>query len=434
MLKLYNSKTNALEEFNPIVANKVLIYVCGPTVYNEIHIGNARPVVVFDVLSRYFILKGFEVTFISNYTDIDDKIIDKAIAENVLESEISEKYIKAFEANIMKLNCLKASFRPKVTDYLEEIKQTIEKLIDEGFAYKSGEDVYFAVEKIADYGNLSNQNLEQLRSGNRIAVAVEKENPLDFTLWKSTKKGIVYDAAFGKGRPGWHTECVVMIKSLTDGMVDIHAGGHDLLFPHHENEEAQSRAIDGCSLANYWLHNGMLMLEDLKMSKSLGNIILAKDLLDKYGGNVIRLSLLQTNYRQVLNYRQDLLEDCVKLDNKLESVFRELSRYVQIFGDNSSKNYEFLKLYENDMNTSNVITHLLQLVKDINKELRNKSDISVYYQEFNDILFLLGLYYEYPTLSEDDKVLYLAWEEARDAKNYDLADELRNSLQEKELL
>ncbi len=434
MLKLYNSKINDYEEFKPLIKDKVSIYVCGPTVYNDMHLGNLRPIIVFDVLHRYFKLRNYEVQFLSNFTDIDDKIIDKALAEGVSEEIISERYIEAYRKVVSQLGCLKASKNPRVTNYISEIISAIELMLETGFAYKSGDDIYFSVDKLEGYGKLSNQDLTALQSGKRIEVVASKQSDFDFVLWKKTSKGVMYDAPFGKGRPGWHTECVVMIKDLVDKCVDIHAGGSDLLFPHHENEVAQSLALDGTELANYWLHNGMLMVDSAKMSKSLGNVLLAKDLLKDYDGNVVRLSLLQGNYRQVINYNEALLEQSIAIDEKIAKAFKELSRHVQLYGKEERDSEKYLEIYEHDLNTSNVITYLLEMIKEINTKLRQDEDISNYYEEFKRIVYLLGLTYSYPVLSSEDKESFKLWKQYRSDGDFESADAIRTKLKEKGLL
>ena len=290
-MKIFNTISGKLEEFKPMKEGQIKMYVCGPTVYNYAHIGNMLPPLVFDMVYRYFKYLGYNVIYVSNFTDVDDKIINAAIENNCSEKEITEKFIKIYLDNMKDLNCLDISYRPKVTETMPEIIEFIQKMLDNGSAYKSGDDVYFDVSKVPDYGILSKQNLEELDAGSRIEVSENKHNPYDFVLWKKTDKGIKWDAPFGIGRPGWHTECVVMINKLLGSCIDIHAGGVDLKFPHHENERAQSIAVNNSPLANYWMHNGHVMVNGVKMSKSLGNFTLAKDIIDKYNSNIIRLAV-----------------------------------------------------------------------------------------------------------------------------------------------
>ena len=271
-MKVYNTLTKQKEEFVPLEEGKVKMYTCGPTVYSYAHVGNMCPVIIFDMVYRYFKYRGYDVTYASNFTDVDDKIIKAAKEAGITEKELTEKYIKIYLDDVKALNCLDIDYRPKV----DEIIDYIQLLMDKGYAYQSGDDVYFRVGKVEDYGKLSKQVVEELNAGNRIEVDENKENPYDFVLWKKTKEGITWDSPWGAGRPGWHTECVVMINKLFGNKIDIHGGGVDLKFPHHENEMAQSEAACGTNLANYWMHNGHIMVEGEKMSKSLNNFILAK--------------------------------------------------------------------------------------------------------------------------------------------------------------
>ena len=289
-MKLYNTMTNKIEEFKTIEENKVKMYVCGPTVYNYIHLGNARPIVVFDTLARYFKHKGMEVEFVQNFTDVDDKIINKSMEEGTSASEVSEKYIKYFFEDISKLNILESVKRPKVTENMAEIIEIIQKLIDNGFAYEKDGDVYFEVKKYKDYGKLSNQKIEELELGARIDVSEIKKNPMDFALWKKKKDGEPFwESPWGQGRPGWHIECSAMAKKYLGDTFDIHGGGQDLIFPHHENEIAQSKCAYHGNFANYWLHNGFIQINGDKMSKSLGNFFLLREILEKFSGNVVRV-------------------------------------------------------------------------------------------------------------------------------------------------
>lgn len=431
-LKVYNSLTNKLEQFVPIEEGKVSMYVCGPTVYNYIHIGNARPAIFFDVVYRYFKMAGYDVKYISNFTDIDDKIINRALEEGISEFDITKKYIEAYNEDIAAMNCLSVDIRCKVTDYMGHITEFIDKLLADGYAYRVNGDVYFDVAKLDKYGQLSNNNIDDLNAGERISVNDMKKHPADFTLWKETDKGITFESSSGNGRPGWHTECVVMIKSLTDGKVDIHGGGQDLCFPHHENEIAQSVAYDSTSLANYWVHNGMLNLNDDKMSKSLGNVLLVKEFLSKYDANVLRLALLQTHYRSTINFNDDLIDSTIKLDEKFSNVFKKLELEKQLSNEVvNDASEEYFKFLEDDFNTSNLITYLLDLTKKVNTAARNKENVLEYYNDFMNVVYLLGLKYEYPILTEEDKKNYFEWMSARENKDFDLADKLRNELESK---
>ena len=331
MIKLYNSLTNKVEEFKPIKEGEVSCYVCGPTVYNYVHVGNLRPVVVFDVLRRLFIHLGYKVTFISNFTDIDDKIIKQAKIENISEAEIAEKYIKAFELAREGVNSLKPDYQPRVTHTMGLIIDFISELINKGYAYEVDGDVYFRVTKVENYGCLSNMKVDDLVVGARIEENSKKESPLDFALWKKTEEGVKFESPWSNGRPGWHSECVVMINSLIeDGHIDIHGGGFELKFPHHENEIAQQVAIKGHKIANYWMHNGFINVDNVKMSKSLGNVILANDYINLYGGNVVRFLLVNTHYRVPVNFSSDLVDVAKKELERIQSTYNKLAVHMQI--------------------------------------------------------------------------------------------------------
>ena len=300
-MKIYNTKTLKKEEFVPIKANEVKMYVCGPTVYNDVHIGNIRPVVVFDTLRRTFEALGYDVKYVSNYTDVDDKIIKRSKKLNISEKELTDEVIEAYNRVRDMLNAAKLYKTPRVTETMDEIIRFIDELVDKGYAYQKDGDVYFRTSSIKDYGSLSNQNLDDLRVGARIEENEGKESPLDFALWKKTDTGIKWQTRYSLGRPGWHTECVVMINKELGELIDIHGGGKDLKFPHHENERAQSLAINGSPLANYWMHSGMIDIDGVKMSKSLGNFITAKDIMNRVDPMVLRWFLLSAHYRDDIN-------------------------------------------------------------------------------------------------------------------------------------
>ena len=317
-MKLYNSLTDKIEEFIPINDKKINMYVCGPTVYSYAHIGNMRPVIFFDTVYRYFKYLGYDIKYASNFTDVDDKIINAAIELNTTEKEITEKFIKIYLDDIKGFNCTDIDYRPKVTETMNEIIDFISLLLEKGYAYKKGNDVYFRVNKVPTYGSLSNQDVKELAYGNRIEVSNDKENPYDFVLWKITDKGIKWDAPFGTGRPGWHTK------------IDIHGGGIDLKFPHHENEMAQSYGAWNHSLANYWMHNGHIMVNGQKMSKSLGNFILAKDLREKYSANVIRIGMLKTHYRLPLDISDTLFNESSSIDEKINNALKQSKLFIDL--------------------------------------------------------------------------------------------------------
>ncbi|MCF7924118.1 MAG: cysteine--tRNA ligase [Candidatus Izimaplasma sp.] len=443
-MKIYNSYKDKLEEFKPIHKGKLNIYVCGPTVYNYIHIGNARPVVFFDTLRRFFESKGYKVKFVSNFTDIDDKIIQKAIAEDESELEISEKYIEGFLDDIKTLNCKTDYIKPKVTDYIKHIIEFIDELIKKDYAYNVNGDVFFRVEKVKKYGALSNRNVDDLKSGSRVDINPNKESPLDFTLWKKTSEGINFDSPFSKGRPGWHTECVAMIDDIFKEQIDIHGGGSDLKFPHHENEIAQSIALNNHRLAKYWMHNGRVSIKDTKMSKSLGNVILVKDVEEKLP---LRYFLLSTHYRSPLNYDDEGFNMYIKEYDKLKTTIKTLFIKLELAEELTKVEVtdkeilalikEFDGALEDDFNTANAITSLQSLLKIANVNVRKKPDYNYFNQllkAINYMSYILGLDIEMERLSEIDKKMYHDWQIARENKDFKTADNLRTKLTNRGIL
>lgn len=438
-IKIYNSLTNQIENFIPLVEDEISMYVCGPTVYNYIHIGNARPVIFFDTIKRFFEYVGFQVKMVSNFTDIDDKIIKKAQEENTTEEAISEKYIKAFLDVCEKLGCEKDIVHPRVTENIEEIIAFIDGLVKSGHAYQNGNDVYFSVRSIKEYGVLSNQKLDDLESGSRIDINSNKKDPSDFTLWKKTSDtGKKWDSPFGCGRPGWHTECVVMIHKIFGGKIDIHGGGNDLKFPHHENEIAQSIAANHHMIANYWIHNARIELSGEKMSKSLGNVIWMKDIVEKYPPQAYRLLVLANHYRQSINYSEDMMQKFVMEWEKIEKTFVSLYRNLEI-NDNLKEGKileimdQFLKEMAYDLNTANALSVLYGLLKEINKNLRQSQiDGNILNDEFTTLkamCYILGLEININPLTEKEKGIVQAWNKARQAKDFDKADQLRSQIQ-----
>ena len=463
-MKLYNTMTNKIEEFKTIEENKVKMYVCGPTVYNYIHLGNARPIVVFDTLARYFEHKGMEVEFVQNFTDVDDKIINKSMEEGTSASEVSEKYIKYFFEDISKLNILESVKRPKVTENMAEIIEIIQKLINNGFAYEKDGDVYFEVKKYKDYGKLSNQKIEELELGARIDVSEIKKNPVDFALWKKKKDGEPFwKSPWGEGRPGWHIECSAMAKKYLGDTFDIHGGGQDLVFPHHENEIAQSKCAYHGNFANYWLHNGFIQINGDKMSKSLGNFFLLREILEKFSGNVVRLFILSTHYRKPINFSFENMEDTkkalqniVKSMNKFENIVEkyknEKIENVKI-SEFSQKIDEFDKKFEEamdeDMNTPQALATIFDQIRETNKFIStNESEFSTIYYEIKKsydslkekIENVFGIAIEAKNaLKEEDgenmeltkkliELLIKLRSEARSEKNFKLSDEIRDEL------
>ena len=447
-MRLFNTLTNKKEEFKPIEEGKVSIYICGPTVYNHAHIGNTRPMIVFDVLRRTFEYLGNDVTFVSNYTDVDDKIIKAAKAEGITEKELTDKYIKAYEDVRAGLNIEDPTYKPRVTETMPEIIDFIQALIDKGYAYEVDGDVYFRVTKVKEYGMLSGIKVEDLIAGASDRTLSEddkkKESTTDFALWKKTNEGIQIDTPWSKGRPGWHTECVVMINKLfKDGKIDIHGGGQDLKFPHHENEIAQSMAYNGHPIANYWMHNQMINIDGEKMSKSLGNVLWAKDLIVEFGCNVFKWLMLSTHYRNPLNMTDDVIAGVRKEVSKVENATKNASLYLQV---NHVLAHDYKKgtvdamvnALEDDLNTSLALTQVLDQVKVLNQVMRvREKDNDVIATEYATLVKMgdvLGFLFEGTKLSEEDIALYEQWNAYKKEKNFDEADRVRKELTERGIL
>ncbi|WP_314793366.1 cysteine--tRNA ligase [Eggerthia catenaformis] len=447
-MRLFNTYTNKKEEFIPIHDHKVGIYVCGPTVYNYVHVGNTRPMIVFDVLRRILEYYGNEVTFVSNYTDVDDKIIKQAIEEGITEKELTDKYIKAYEDIRDSLNIKAPTYTPRVTQTMDKIIEFIQSLIDKGYAYQIDGDVYFRVPKIKDYGHLSGIRVEDLIEGasrrTESSDDAKKESSLDFALWKKTDEGIRFESPWSKGRPGWHTECVVMINDIfKESKIDIHGGGHDLKFPHHENEIAQSEAYSGDHLANYWVHNQMININGEKMSKSLGNVLWAKDLLLKLGINVYKWLMLSTHYRNPLNFTDEVLNNVKKETAKVENVVKAASLYLQtkrikkgiVLKEKIDKIADALS---DDLNTSLALTLILEEVKVLNQIMRTKEKddemISNEYETLMQMTDLIGFNFRTPVLSDEDIDIYNQWNNYKKEKNFEEADRLRSKLMQRGIL
>lgn len=430
-MRIYNSLTDKLEEFKPIREGKVSMYVCGPTVYNYVHIGNMRPAITFDMVRNYLEYLGYEVTYASNFTDINPKIIKAAEELGITEREVANKFIAAYLKDLEDYQCGKIDVHPTVLENLDNIYTFIQKLIEKGYAYEVDGDVYFRVNKIKDYGCLSNNTLDELESGARLEIDEKKEDPLDFALWRKSIEGEHFTSPWGEGIPGWHTECVVMINSIFGEKIDIHGGGVDLKFPHHENEIAQSMALNNNHLANYWMHNGHINVEGVKMSKSLGNFILAKDFIKNSKANIVKLAMFKTHYRLPFNIKEELFKECGLLDDKIYNTLKQANLQIQVnnITINQVKQDENInKIMDEDFNTPNLITYLLELIKELNTALRNKGEISLLYDKINLIINILGLHYDLKTLSEDDKKAYQEWLKAKENKDYTKADELRKTL------
>lgn len=444
-MKLFNSLHNKVEPFKSMNENEVNMYVCGPTVYNYPHIGNARPIIVFDTLKKTFEALGYKVKFVSNFTDVDDKIIKKAIEMNVDEKTITEHFINAYNADRSSLNADLPDITPKVTETMDEIIAFIKLLVDKGAAYEINGDVYFRVNKIDDYGQLSNQQVEDLMVGARIDENTSKENPLDFTLWKKTEEGIKWDSPWSKGRPGWHSECVVMINNeFHQHQIDIHGGGMDLKFPHHENEIAQSEAAYGTHIANYWLHNGMVNIDGEKMSKSLGNVIWVKDIVEKLGGNVVRWLMLSAHYRAPLNLNDQAVEtaqtELEKIKTSLKQAYVKLGLAgIEINGSEDEVLWkEFLDAMSDDLNTPNAFKALFDTNKQLNAAVRTREidygKVASLIITIEKMLYVLGIKLERVVLSEEDKAVFDSWNHAKAEKDFEAADKYRAVLMERGLL
>lgn len=441
---LYDSKTKQKKLLQPRNEQKVAMYCCGPTVYNHAHIGNARPMIVFDNLRRLLTYCGYDVLFISNYTDVDDKIIQAAQQEQTTEAEITKKYIAAYEEVRAKLNAPLPDRTPRVTQYMDKIIDFIGTLIEKDFAYQIDGDVYFRVTKIKNYGSISNRNIQDLLVGARIEENEKKENPLDFCLWKATDVGIRWSSPWSSGRPGWHTECVAMINDLTeDTFVDIHGGGMDLKFPHHENEEAQAYAYCNHELAAIWMHNGMLNINNEKMSKSIGNVILAKDMIEKIGGQTTRWIMNATHYRSPINFTEEVVlnakQELLKIYTPLKQASLKLQFHVES-NQTADKNLldKYVGFLADDLNVSDAMTVLFDTVKELNGALRVKemdlNQVSALYYSINQMLDLIGMIPYERKLSDDEKKLYGDWENAKKEKNFALADQFRQELLKRGIL
>ena len=445
MISLYNTKSLQVEEFKPIKEGHVSMYVCGPTVYNYAHIGNARPMVVFDVLKRLFEAEGYQVTYVSNFTDVDDKIINKAIEEGVDETVIAQRYIDAYQDVRKMLNTELPDITPRVTETMDGIIAFIADLVKVGSAYVAGNgDVYFSVDSDPKYGEISHQKLDQLEAGARIEINDGKKNPYDFALWKKTDKGIQWDSPWGKGRPGWHTECVVMINQNLGDMIDIHGGGSDLRFPHHENECAQQEALHHNSLANFWVHNAMINIDGKKMSKSLGNTMWAKDIIQQLGTNLTRWLMSSVHYRKELNFSNETVDTARK---ELEKVLNPLKQVdvkaslanVTLTSDYDEASYRaFLDALDDDLNTPNAYTVIFETIKQLNQKMRVREidfeDVGKLRNSVEKMLDVLGIVVDKVVIDEEGKDLYAKWNQAKKDKDFTAADTYRNALVEKGIL
>lgn len=448
-MKVYNTLTRKKEELIPITPGEIKMYACGPTVYNYIHIGNARPLCIFDILRRYLEYRGYKVTFVQNFTDIDDKIIRRANEEHVDFSEISERYIKEFWTDADGLNVRHATVNPKATENIDAIIHIISTLIEKGYAYEAQGDVYFSTEKFKDYGKLSHQPLEDLEAGARIMVGEVKREPMDFAVWKAAKPGEpAWDSPWGKGRPGWHIECSAMNWRYLGDTIDIHCGGQDLIFPHHENEIAQSECFTGKPFAHYWMHNGYINVDNVKMSKSLGNFFTVRDVAEKYGYEPIRYLLISAQYRSPINYSTDIIEQCISALNRLytcrDSLDFELKNASDAEHDGDRAiidgfgkyREQFIDAMDDDLNTADAIASIFELVRDINTNVVGKTPSKALVEGaisvFDELTGVLGLVYnrKTETLDSDIEALIEARTNARKEKNWAEADRIRGQLKE----
>ncbi|MFE4242392.1 cysteine--tRNA ligase [Peribacillus butanolivorans] len=444
-IKIYNTVTRQKEAFVPIEEGKVKMYVCGPTVYNYIHIGNARPAIVFDTVRRYLDYRGYEVQFVSNFTDVDDKLIRaaKELGEDV--PTISERFIKAYFEDVSALGCKKADAHPTVMENMDTIIEFISALIEKGFAYESEGDVYYRTRKFEGYGKLSHQSIDELRVGARIEIGEKKQDALDFALWKAAKEGeISWESPWGKGRPGWHIECSAMVRKYLGDTIDIHAGGQDLAFPHHENEIAQSEALTGKTFANYWMHNGYINIDNEKMSKSLGNFVLVHEIIQKHDPQVLRFFMLSVHYRHPINYSEEVLENVKAALDRLRTSYQNLKHRLQVSDGLTENNdvwvekvnalhEQFIQEMDDDFNTANAISILFELSKQANYYLMEKNTdkevIEAFLEEFQTLFSVLGLSLEEEgLLDEEIEGLIQQRIQARKDRNFGLSDEIRDRL------
>ncbi|MCR4614979.1 MAG: cysteine--tRNA ligase [Clostridiales bacterium] len=445
-MRIYNTLTRQKEELKTITPGELKIYACGPTVYNFIHIGNARPLCVFDVMRRYMEYRGYKVNFVQNFTDIDDKIIKRAIEENSDYKTVSEKYIKEFWTDAKGMNVREATVHPKATENIDEIISIVSTLIEKGFAYETEGDVYFSPEKFKDYGKLSHQPLEELEAGARIMVGEIKRNPMDFALWKAAKPGEPYwESPWGHGRPGWHIECSAMVRRYLGKTIDIHCGGQDLIFPHHENEIAQSECCNGVPFANYWMHNGYINVDNVKMSKSLGNFFTVRDVAKKYGYEPIRYLMISSQYRSPINYSVEIIEQCKaalnrlytcrdNLDFALKNASDEVAAAEAVLKAFDDYREKFIEAMDDDLNTADAIGVVFELVREINSKVINSGSAALCEEAakiFDELTGVLGLVYnrsQGDSLDAEVEALIEARTAARKEKNWAEADRIRDQL------
>lgn len=452
-MKLYNTLTRTKEEFVPIEEGKVKMYVCGPTVYNYIHIGNARPFIIFDTLRRYLEYRGFDVTYVQNFTDVDDKIIKRGHEEQISPEEVASKYINEYFVDADGLGIKRANVHPRVTDNIEQIIAFVKELEDKGYAYEVNGDVYFDTKKFEGYGKLSKQNQDDLEAGARIEVNSQKRHPMDFVLWKSKKQGEPgWDSPWGEGRPGWHIECSVMSNRYLGETIDIHAGGQDLAFPHHENEIAQSEARSGKVFSNYWVHNGYININNEKMSKSKGNFFTVRDISEKYDLEIVRFFMLSAHYRNPVNFSDEMLsqakaglERLYNAKEKLEFTLSNLSESAMTSQEQSlvaeldGYRAKFINAMEDDLNTADAVSVIFELSKFINSNVNEKSSLEFAKKcldEFNELTSVLNIVNKTNDDMVDEEIENLIQQrvDAKKNKNFQLADDIRQQLLDKGII
>lgn len=446
-MEIYNTLTRKKESFVPLEEGKVKMYCCGPTVYNFIHIGNARPICLFDVFRRYLEFRGYQVTFVQNFTDVDDKIIKKANEEGVTAAEIAQRYIKEYETDAKGLGVRPATVHPTVTGHMKDIIHIIQTLVEKGHAYQAGGDVYYRTRSFPEYGKLSHMPIDELESGARIAVGEQKEDPLDFALWKAAKPGEPYwDSPWGKGRPGWHIECSAMNQAIFGDTIDIHCGGQDLIFPHHENEIAQSEGASGKPFAHYWMHNGYINVDNVKMSKSLGNFFTVREVAEKFGYEPIKFMMLQAHYRSPINYTLEVIQQCQaslkRIYNCKEKLTLTLAKAPEAAMTQQQKEtidgfrQQFITAMDDDFNTADAISAIFELVRQINTDcdrdpLPGKEYFTYAQSLFDSLLDVMGIVipqHQEEQLPAQVQDLVERRAQARKEKNFALADQLRDEI------
>jgi cysteinyl-tRNA synthetase len=450
-IQLYNTLTRKKETFVPLEEGKVKMYVCGPTVYNYIHIGNARPAIVFDTVRRYLVYRGYDVQYVSNFTDVDDKLIRAANQLGESVPAIADKFINAYFEDVTALGCQKADVHPRVMENMDIIIDFIKQLVEKGYAYESAGDVYYRTRKFDDYGKLSHQSIDDLQVGARIEIGDRKQDDLDFALWKAAKEGeIFWESPWGLGRPGWHIECSAMAKKYLGETIDIHAGGQDLTFPHHENEIAQSEALSGKIFSRYWMHNGYINIDNEKMSKSLGNFVLVHDIIKKHNPQVLRFFMLSVHYRNPINYSEELLESTKAAFERLTTSYQNLKHRKEASTDLTDTNQEwlekikkshqeFIEAMDDDFNTAKAISVLFDLSKLANYYLLEKNTavevIDAFTTQFEDLFHVLGLTFEKEDmLDEEIDELIEKRIQARKDRNFQLSDQIRDTLKEMNII